>query len=76
MMPSTIDTDSISAPDNTTLGSVFIPPQEQQQKQQQSTSYFLSLLNSSSSQSQTNPVFQQTNEHSETDGLGDGDDNN
>jgi hypothetical protein len=83
-MTSTKDTNSTSAADaeNTTSGTVFIPPQEPQQKQQQEVQQYTPICpspvasssgsgggSSSSSQAQTNPVFQQNDENSETDDI-------
>lgn len=74
-MTSTKGTNSTSAADaeNTTSGTVFIPPQEPQQKQQQEVQHYTPIcpspVASSSSQAQTNPVFQQNDENSETDDI-------
>lgn len=86
-MISTIDTNSTSAAadvDNTTSGSVFIPPlQEPQQRQQWVDQHYTqfcpppqasgSTSSTASSQTQTNLDFQQNNENSETDDIRPGD---
>lgn len=85
-MISTIDTNSTSAAadvDNSTSGSVFIPSQEPQQRRQQVDQHSTpfcpsqqasgSTSNTASSQTQTNLVFQHSNENSETDDIRPGD---